>query len=183
MIRGWLAGTRTDRAALLTAGLVVLAVVAAPPQLAAGLPVPLQTVWFVHLALVTCAVLPVIPTYALLDTTFPRARTDRALRAGVATMLLTAGVAAVHVRTGAPAYIALWSALMGALGLAAAAWRPGLAWAAVLLVGTATIAWQHTDLSNPMARALPPSVAPWAALAYVVAATAYTLAAANPSSR
>lgn len=179
MTRAWVIATHTDRAALFSALVILASFMTAPSTIDAGLPVPLHTVWFVHLALVTCAMLPLIPTYTVLGATFPRATQDRALRALSSAVILGASVCVVHWRTSTPGYVLLWCLLLTAVGFIVAALRADLAWMVVLVVGIATIAWEHTDLSSPMSRVLPDASAPLAIGALVVGAGAHVLSPAR----
>lgn len=153
MRHAWARARSLPTSTVAVAGLTVAGLHVAPPVLQIGLPQPLRSTWFTLLGTVVAAALPLAPAYGVLERTFSRACTDRALRAAVTCALVSLALIADRVLLATPVGVLIWALMLLGVAFALSAVRPEWAWAWVFAIGGATLVWEHASYTSVISRA------------------------------
>ena len=139
---------RLPTAVLGTALLVAALALTTGRALDVGSGTPVRAHWFLLLGVAVVTGVPLYPSFGLLDRTFPRARTVRAVRWTSLAVLVAASAAASFPVAGAEPVT--WLLLLAAAGVLSAVVTIDKAWLVVLVVGGATVLWDHLSLRSPV---------------------------------
>ncbi|AXG12513.1 hypothetical protein [Intrasporangium calvum] len=139
---------RLPAAVLTTSVLVVALALTTGRSLDVGSEIPVRAHWFLLLGMAVVIGLPLYPSFGSLDRTLARARTLRLVR-WVCHAVLVAGASAIALTAAATGAVT-WFLLLATVGVLCAVVTTDKAWLVVILVGGATVLWEHLALSSPV---------------------------------